>query len=131
MNYPSNTGAGSIDMLTNSWRKPGDIAKYPYYPERANRGNQKANGNSAYLESSSFVRLASAKITYALDQKLADKIRFKGINAFVYGTNLLTWTNYRGYDPEFSAASGIYGQGVATFLEPQYKYVQLGVRFGL
>ena len=101
-NYPSNTGAGSPDMVYNVWRKPGDEAKYPYYIERNNRGNMKTNQNSLYIEDASFIRLASARLAYNFAPQLANKLKMKGITTYVYGTNLLTWTNYRGYDPEFS-----------------------------
>ncbi|WP_017258099.1 SusC/RagA family TonB-linked outer membrane protein [Pedobacter arcticus] len=101
-NYPSNTGAGSPDMVYNSWRKPGDIAKYPYYKEKSNRGNQKANQNSLYVEDASFVRLSSARFSYTLQPKPGQNLFFKGLTVYVYGNNLLTWTNYTGFDPEFS-----------------------------
>lgn len=104
-NYPSNTGAGSPDMVQNVWRKPGDIAKYPYYIVRNNRGNLKSNQNSLYIENGSFIRLASARLSYSLDQKLASKLYMKGLTAYIYGTNLVTWTNYTGYDPEFSTSN--------------------------
>ncbi|MNI43114.1 TonB dependent receptor [compost metagenome] len=104
-NYPTNTGAGSPDMVYNVWRKPGDQAKYPYYLEKNNRGNMKTNQNSLYIEDGSFVRLASARLSYTFDQQLINKLKMKGLTAYVYGTNLLTWTNYRGYDPEFSTTN--------------------------
>ena len=104
-NNPSNTGPGNPDVLYNSWQKPGDIAKYPYYPNRPSRGNLKANGNSAYLESRSFIRLASTRLAYNMDPAIAKRVYLKGVTAFVYGTNLLTWTNYKGYDPEFSSSN--------------------------
>jgi hypothetical protein len=51
----------------------------------------------------------------------------------VYATanNLFTLTNYLGYDPEFSPSSSPLAQGIDVALEPQYRSVQLGVRFGL
>ncbi len=101
-NYPSNTGAGSPDMVYNVWRKPGDVAKYPNYVERNNRGNLKTNQNSLYIEDATFVRLSSARLAYTFDPQLINRLKMKGLTAFVYGSNLLTWTNYRGYDPEFS-----------------------------
>lgn len=104
-NYPSDTGAGSPDMVYNVWRKPGDVAKYPNYPERNNRGNMKTNQNSLYIENGSFVRLASARLSYTFDPQLISKLKMKGLTTYVYGTNLLTWTNYRGYDPEFSSSN--------------------------
>jgi hypothetical protein len=36
---------------------------------------------------------------------------FKGISATATGTNLFTWTNYKGMDPEVSAAGGTGGSG--------------------
>ena len=104
-NYPSDTGAGSPEMVYNVWRKPGDVAKYPNYPERNNRGNMKTNQNSLYIENGSFMRLASARLSYTFEPQLISKLKMKGLTAYVYGTNLLTWTNYRGYDPEFSATN--------------------------
>jgi hypothetical protein len=35
----------------------------------------------------------------------------KGISATAVGTNLFTWTNYKGMDPEVSAAGGTGGSG--------------------
>ncbi|WP_312337016.1 TonB-dependent receptor [Sphingobacterium sp.] len=101
-NYPTNTGAGSPDMVYNVWRKPGDVAKYPNYVERNNRGNMKTNQNSLYIEDATFIRLSSARLAYTFDPQLINRLKMKGLTAFVYGSNLLTWTNYRGYDPEFS-----------------------------
>lgn len=104
-NYPSNTGAGSPQVVKNSWRRPGDIATMPYYPQRTNRGSLKAGGNSLYLEDRSFIRLSSIRLTYTLKPTWANKVFAKGITAFIFGQNLLTYTNYSGYDPEFSAGS--------------------------
>jgi hypothetical protein len=64
--YPSNTGAGSPDLVYNVWRNPGDIARYPYYPERASRGSLKQNGNSMFIEDASFIRLTSVRVSYVL-----------------------------------------------------------------
>ena len=54
-------------------------------------------------------------------------------NATVYvtGNNLVTLTKYKGYDPEFSAATSIFAQGIDTGMEPLFKSVTMGVRIGL
>ena len=125
-NYPSNTGAGSPDMVYNSWRQQGDIAKYPYYPERTNRGSLKTNGNSLYIEDGSFIRLSSARLAYSLDPKIAKKIFMKSLTAYVFGTNLLTWTNYSGYDPEFSSGN-VLTPGDDSGKYPKRREVGLGI----
>ncbi|MES2371068.1 MAG: TonB-dependent receptor [Bacteroidota bacterium] len=124
--YPSNTGAGSPDLVYNAWRQPGDIARYPYYPERASRGSLKQNGNSMFIEDASFIRLTSARISYVLPSAWASRIYVKGLTAYVYGTNLLTWTNYRGYDPEFSSSS-VLTQGDDTGKYPKRREMGFGV----
>lgn len=101
-NYPSNTGSGNPMVVYNSWQKQGDIATMPFYPQRTNRGNLRQHGNSLYIENGSFIRLSSLRFTYSIAPALARKFATKGLSAYIYGSNLATWTNYTGYDPEFS-----------------------------
>jgi hypothetical protein len=56
---------------------------------------------------------------------------FKNAMVFLSANNLITFTKYLGYDPEFS--NGIYGvyQGIDTGLTPVYKSVYAGIRVGL
>ncbi|MEO8173305.1 MAG: SusC/RagA family TonB-linked outer membrane protein [Sediminibacterium sp.] len=124
--YPSNTGAGSPDLVHNVWRKQGDIARYPYYPERANRGSLKQNGNSMFIEDASFLRLSSVRLSYAIPLSVATRMFLKGATVYVYGTNLLTWTNYRGFDPEFSSSS-VLTQGDDTGKYPKRREMGFGV----
>lgn len=56
--------------------------------------------SSLYLEDASFIRLRNLRLSYSLPSKWMKKLKMKSINAFAYGNNLLTWTNYSWYDPE-------------------------------
>jgi TonB-linked SusC/RagA family outer membrane protein len=67
-NNPSNTGAGNPELVYNVWRKQGDIAKYPFYPAKDDRGSLRANGNSLYIEDGSFIRLSSVKLSWVLSR---------------------------------------------------------------
>jgi TonB-linked SusC/RagA family outer membrane protein len=62
-------------------------------------------GASQYIENSGFVRLREASIYYTLPASIRTSA-FKGyvqnVRIGVSGNNLITWTNYRGYDPEVS-----------------------------
>lgn len=129
-NNPSATGPGNPDVLYNSWQKPGDIAKYPYYPNRPSRGNLKQHGNSAYLEDASFIRLSSMRLAYSLDPEISRKIHLRGVKAFIYGTNLATWTNYKGYDPEFSTSNPL-TPGDDTGKYPRRREFGLGLNISL
>jgi hypothetical protein len=103
--FGSTNGTAFPEAIYGAWRKEGDIATYPYFPTKDNNGNQKRGVNSYYLEDASFVRLSSARVNYSLPPAIASKIMLKGLSVFVYGTNLVTWTNYSGFDPEFSIAN--------------------------
>lgn len=91
------------DAALYSWRKPGDIAKYPNPVPKDTRGSMRYGYNSLYLEDGSFIRLSSARFTYNLDPKVAARIRAKNVSVYAFGQNLVTWTNYSWYDPEFSS----------------------------
>ncbi|MFD1630801.1 SusC/RagA family TonB-linked outer membrane protein [Pseudopedobacter beijingensis] len=90
------------DMALTSWAKQGDITKYPMTSRKDERGSMRDGYNSLYLEDGSFIRLSSARFAYTLDKKLAQKIAAKGATVYIFGQNLLTWTNYSWFDPEFS-----------------------------
>ena len=80
------------------WQKPGDItdiaaanATYYYYDDRL-------------LENASFVRLKFAQLSYTLPKNWLDATGFvKNAKIFLVGRNLLTFTGYKGYDPEIDS----------------------------
>lgn len=90
-------------MTQNSWWHPGDVALYPNILEKDDNGNIRTNYNSLYIEDGSFIRLASARLAYALNPNWLKRVKMRNASVFVYGTNLATWTNYSWYDPEFTA----------------------------
>jgi len=120
-NYYNQTAA-----IQNRWRADGQMTNIP----KATWGDPMGNSrfSDRWIEKGSYLRLRTISLTYNVPIK---PTALKYVNVYLTGTNLLTLTKYMGYDPEFSATSGVFGQGVDTYLEPQYKNVQLGVRVGL
>jgi TonB-linked SusC/RagA family outer membrane protein len=70
-----------------------------------------ASNSYNFLTSVNWVKLRSLSLTYDFSGLLKDKRIIKGISATAVGTNLFTWTNYKGMDPEVSAAGGTGGSG--------------------
>lgn len=95
----------TYDAILGSWQKQGDVAKYPLFTRKDDRGSIKNGYNSLYIEDGTFIRLSSLRLAYSLDQKIAKKFKLQGVQLYVFGTNLATWTNYSWYDPEFSSNS--------------------------
>lgn len=79
-------------MLT-TWQQPGDITDVPKYGE-------KQEFDTRQIEDASFVRLKTLTLQYALPQSILNKLYLRGLTFHFTGRNLLTFTNYNGYDPE-------------------------------
>ncbi|TZF83092.1 TonB-dependent receptor [Pedobacter sp. BS3] len=114
------------DAIYNSWQKQGDIAKYPYFPNKDTYGDMRYGINSLYLEDGDFIRLSSAKLTYTLDNKIAKRFKAKSANVYVFGQNLATWTNYSWFDPEFSSKGLNIGEDSGKY--PKRREIGLGVQ---
>ena len=64
-----------------------------------------------FITSVNWLKLRSLSLTYDFSSMLKDKRVIKSLSATAVGTNLFTWTNYKGMDPEVSAAGGTGGSG--------------------
>jgi hypothetical protein len=64
-----------------------------------------------FITSVNWLKLRSLSLTYDFSDVIKNKKVFKGLSATLVGTNLFTWTNYKGMDPEVSAAGGTGGSG--------------------
>jgi hypothetical protein len=107
-NNSSSNGPALPEAIYGAWVVQGqEGATYPYFPDKDTRGSQRGSGNSYFLEDASFIRLSSARLSYRFKQSLAKKAFLNNAGAFIYGVNLLTWTDYTGYDPEFSSSNAL------------------------
>ncbi len=64
-----------------------------------------------FITSVNWLKLRSLSLTYDFSSMLGNKEAIKGLSVTATGTNLFTWTNYKGMDPEVSAAGGTGGSG--------------------
>ena len=59
--------------------------------------------NSRWIEDGSFVRLRNVTLGYTFSKNLINKIGISSARLFLSGQNLVTITNYSGFDPELSS----------------------------
>lgn len=86
----------SIDQL-NRWQNPGDITDVP----QARLYGFNGYGHSTrWLDDASFIRLRNLTLGYNIPKTVIDRIGFSAVKVYVSGTNLLTFTDFPGYDPE-------------------------------
>ncbi|MEY2868620.1 MAG: hypothetical protein RIR01_1080, partial [Bacteroidota bacterium] len=113
--------------VANRWVAEGQQTDIPKATWGDPMGN--ADFSSRWIEDGSYLRLKTLVLGY--DFKVNDANYVKYIKLYATANNLLTFTKYLGYDPEFSPTSSIFGQGTDIGLAPQFRTVQLGLRLGL
>jgi len=70
------------------------------------------NQNSEnFITSVNWLKLRSVSLNYDFSKLLKKQKVIKGLSVTATGSNLFTWTNYKGMDPEVSAAGGTGGSG--------------------
>lgn len=90
--------ANQSTAMLRAWKEPGDITDIP----RADGINY---FSTQFLEDGSFARFKNLTISYVIPQQLTSATRvFKSLRIYAIGQNLLTWTNYQGFDPETDGA---------------------------
>jgi TonB-dependent starch-binding outer membrane protein SusC len=121
----------TLDFYNNHWKQPGDNAKFPQ--PRLWEGN--GYGVSSMLVfDGSYIRLKDITLGYTL------RFPNAGVNSmrlFVRGLNVLTFTDYPGWDPEAnfvgtgpSAQSYNLRQGYDFYTAPQPRTLTFGVQLG-
>ncbi|WP_338224054.1 SusC/RagA family TonB-linked outer membrane protein [Algoriphagus confluentis] len=113
------------EVNDRSWREPGQITDIPRNLT-TNAGNEtrgaSRNTGTASLLKADFIRLSQVTVGYNFNPTLISKIGLSRARVYVQGLNLWTYTDYPGYDPEFT--------GAATGLIPLTKNYTVGVQIG-
>ncbi len=119
---PKNQSVAVLDR----WREPGDITNIP----RATWGiTDNSRISTRFIEDASYLRLKTLTIGYTIPSKIISKIGLGGLQTYVTGENLLTFTKYTGFDPEvnaFGASNTVQGIDFGTF--PQTRNIIFGIK---
>jgi TonB-linked SusC/RagA family outer membrane protein len=73
--------------------------------------NYTLNVNSYYVEDGSFLRLKNVMLGYTLPKSLLKKFTISNLRLYAQVENVLTFTKYRGLNPEFTNADTSEGSG--------------------
>ena len=84
------------------WQKPGDDAKYPRLTLDGNNwgASEQWFNTSMWIYDASYIRLKNLSFSYDIPSKFLKKTHLSSARISVTGTNLLTFTNFPGIDPE-------------------------------
>ncbi|MEN7549091.1 TonB-dependent receptor [Rapidithrix thailandica] len=88
--------------LFDRWRQPGDQAQYPRLTldTETYGSNTPWINTDQWLHDGSYMRLRRLSIGYTFSSNLLEKLKLSSARVSLTGTNLLTFTEFPGLDPE-------------------------------
>ena len=119
-----------LASVLNRWRQPGDITDIPRVNTEGSTDNSRLSNR--YVEDGSYLRFKAVTFSYNFKQNALDKLHLNALKFYVTGENLITLTDYSGFDPQVNAFGGDNAvQGVDFGTYPQTRNVIFGmnVRF--
>ena len=111
------TEATLSTTMSNVWTKDNTTGTIPN--PGASGSSRNSEASSRFIEDGSYLRLKNLQIGYTLPQSFSKKIGISNCRLYVTMGNLLTFTNYSGYDPEV-------GGGVDWGNYPQSRTITFG-----
>lgn len=118
----SSIGAGNIwSNIDDRWTKsnPRQDVFWPRMNELTIDNNKQAS--TWWLKNMSFLRLKNVELGYTLPRHWSEKIAMKDCRIFLRGSNLLTFSSFKMWDPEVGTTDGL--------KYPMMKAVSVGITF--
>lgn len=118
--------SNQTSAMLNRWTGDGQLTNQP----RAVWGDPMGNArfSDRWIEDGSYLRLKTLTLSYNVPVK---SNYLEGIKVWASADNVLTFTNYLGLDPEFSAGNSVYMQGIDAGLVPQTRSFTIGIKLNL
>ena len=113
--------------IKDRWQSPGDITDIPQL-----RFFQNTPESSRFIEDASYLRIKNISLSYVLPNSFTDQLKIDKIRIYMNVQNLLTITDYNGWDPEVNSdfnASNI-GLGNDFYSAPQARTIVFGFNIG-
>lgn len=111
---------------TRRWQTEGQHTDIPKATFQDPMGNSRFSDR--WIEDGSYLRLKTVTLSYTLPMNTPF---LQGLQFWIQGNNLLTFTKYLGADPEFSTTSSVLGQGIDTGLLPMSRSIVAGIKINL
>lgn len=94
---------GLLKAYADNYWSEANNNPYALWPRLSN-SNPENNGhrNTWFMQDASFIRLKSAEIGYTLPESILKKVRMTNLRIYVSGTNLLTLSPFKLWDPEMA-----------------------------
>ncbi|MCH7413500.1 TonB-dependent receptor [Belliella sp. R4-6] len=129
-NFFDDNNKATVEGRWRSEEQPGNGSMpRAAYDVSANRNNQ--SNTTRFIEDGSYLRVKNLVIGYRLPADVLERVKLRSVRFYAQAQNLLTFTNYSGFDPEvnFSGTSNT-TIGVDFYTFPQPRTYTFGVNIG-
>jgi hypothetical protein len=92
--------ANKTTNMLNRWTGPGTSNTLPIAGSTLRRS---VGVTSEIVEDGSFLRLKVVSLAYNMPSAVMDRLKMRSLRIYATAQNLLTFTNYTGYDPEVNS----------------------------
>jgi hypothetical protein len=119
MNFTNYRGSALL-----RWTGEGTSNTYPRLSYSDLNGNFKTPSDF-WVKNADYLRLRNLSIGYTLPVKITSALHISKLRIYLAGENLLTFTNYAGYEPEIGG--GVFSYGVDHGIYPQARSIYGGL----
>lgn len=126
-----------LENMSGDWNSTSDVWN-AWTPTNTNTsqprlGNSSHNyqlANSYMVEDGSYLRLKNIQLGYNLNPSIISQLKLTSLKLYVGMENALTFTKFKGFDPEFMGSNN-YSRGVYNLNQyPQSRTYTFGLKFG-
>jgi hypothetical protein len=89
--------------------------------------NQNARVSDRFVEDGSYLRLKTLQLGYNLPKNWLQKVHIEKMKVYLTAQNLITFTNYKGLDPEIGTIGGSLEIGIDRGFYPQARTIMGGI----
>lgn len=124
-------GNGLTNMsntMLNAWTPENPNTTIPRLTQ--NNPNDNTRVSDRYVEDGSYLRLKNLQLGYTLPIGMMNRMRIQKIRIYLSAQNLITFTNYTGFDPEIGIRGGnSLDIGIDRGIYPQARIYSIGANF--
>ena len=116
-------GSNQISDVLRRWKVPGQVTDIPKAGELDN-----LRASTRWVEDGSYLKIKNITLSYDFSGPwLREKLNISRIQPYITLNNMITFTNYSGYDPEMSQYTSATSMGIDWGTYPNVKTVTFGV----
>ena len=135
-----NEGINRLADVANRWTESNPSTTFPRLAFRDNDYAKNSRFSDFWLQNGAYMRVKNIQIGYALPKNILDRLHIEKFRVYLSANNLLTFTKYKGFDPEIGINSTGYGDvftanrdlqlGIDRGVYPQPRMLLFGFNVG-